>query len=101
MADYNALSASQLDITAVDRRELIDLKDVKIEANLPASDRMQCYLEQIKNPYCFLCGGIPVKVSFSSDGDELAELLKKYFITLKCNSSQGTEWRSHDAEDRR
>ena len=39
--------------------------------------------EQMKDPHCFLCGNIPVKISFASDGEELEDVLKKYFMALK------------------
>lgn len=74
---------SQLNIETVDKNDLVDIRDVTIDKNLPAPLRMLQYLEKIKNPYCFTCGGIPVKVSFSSDGSELEALLKRHFIALK------------------
>ena len=43
-------------------------------------------LEQIKNPYCFLCGETPVKIQFAPKDTEKADLgekLKRYFLTLK------------------
>lgn len=84
MVDCNCLDTlRQTDIETIDKSELVNIQDVKIDTDLPAPARMLRYLEQIKNPYCFLCGEIPVKISFSSDGDELSELLKRYFITLK------------------
>jgi len=63
--------------------ELVDIRHVKVDTDLPASLRMQKYLEQIKNPYCFLCGDTPVKITFSDTNTELPDLLRKYFITLK------------------
>lgn len=84
MLDSNQLDIlSQMDIEKIDTMQLVDVRDVKIDTSLPAHARMLSYLEQIKNPYCFLCGDIPVKVCFSADGDELDSLLKKHFITLK------------------
>lgn len=62
---------------------LINIKDVTIDTELPGRVRILRYLEQIQNPCCFLCGDIPVILRFTPDGDELAELLKHYFITLK------------------
>ena len=50
---------------------------------LSSQDRMLRYLEQIKNPYFFMCGEIAVKISFSPEGDELSEALIKYFTALK------------------
>lgn len=74
---------SQTDIATIDKTQLVNIQDVEIDTELPATVRMLRYLEQIKNPYCFLCGDIPVKVSFSSNGGELSDLLEKHFIALK------------------
>lgn len=73
----------QMDIEAIDRNELVLIQNVKIDSDLPASLRMQRYLEQIKNPYCFLCDTVPVKIRFASDGSTLADLLSIHFSNLK------------------
>lgn len=84
MLDGTALKAmSQIAIEEIDRNELVNMEEVKIDVSLPAPQRMLKYLEDIKNPYCFLCGKTPVKIRFSQDGKELAELLKEHFIALK------------------
>ena len=41
------------------------------------------YLELVKNPYYFMCGKTPVNVRFLSNGIELGEKLKLYFLGLK------------------
>lgn len=74
---------SLMDIEVIDRNELVNIKEVLIDTKLPAPERMLRYLDEIKNPYCFMCGDVPVKITFSSEGSELAELLKKHFMTLK------------------
>lgn len=84
MIDSQQLSRlSQVEIDALEKKDLVDIRDVHIDRNLPAPMRMLKYLDEIENPYCFLCGDVPVKLRFSSDGDELNTLLKSHFITLK------------------
>ncbi len=67
-------------IEEIDRSELVDIQNIKIDTQLPSDIRMLQYLEQIKNPYCFLCGDTPVRISFQEEGKELDDLLKHYFI---------------------
>ncbi|GHU79626.1 hypothetical protein FACS1894191_2860 [Clostridia bacterium] len=67
----------------IDRNALIDIKTVKIDISLPIANRMLSYLEQIKNPYCFLCGETPVKIRFSDTGKTLDEAIKGHFLGLK------------------
>ena len=84
MPVYSCLDAmSKMEIENAVKSDLADIRDVKIDGSLPEEERLRRYLEQIKNPYCFLCGEIPVKIRFSADGGELEEILKRHFIALK------------------
>lgn len=74
---------SRMEITGIDKSDLADIQSVKIDTSLPLIERMQNYLEQVKNPYCFMCGETPVQISFKSDGKGLDDLLKNYFLSLK------------------
>ena len=55
----------EVDIRTVDRSKLVDIKDVKINTDLPDEERMADFIRQIGNPYCYLCNGMVVKISFS------------------------------------
>ena len=55
----------EVDIRTVDPDTLVDIDDVKINTDLPYEERMQDYIRQIKNPYCYRCKGVVVKISFS------------------------------------
>ena len=72
-----------VDITKVDRNALVDVRSVHIDASLPGEQKMQSYLGQIKNPYCFLCGDTPVKIRFVSEEKSLKQSLYNYFVNLK------------------
>ena len=41
-----------VDLLTVDRDELVDIRDVKINTDLPQEERMKDFVKQIKNPYC-------------------------------------------------
>ena len=36
--------------------ELVDIRDVKLDSSLGQAERIQSFLQQIKNPYCFRVG---------------------------------------------
>jgi hypothetical protein len=72
-----------MEIEQISKSALVDVKTVKIDVTLPVVERMSRYLEQVKNPYCFMCGKTPVQVSFKADGRELSTLLSSYFMGLK------------------
>jgi hypothetical protein len=67
----------------IDRSQLVDIKTIRINTSLPADQRMERYLEQIRNPYCFLCGDSVVRLRFAEGGGELKSKLKNYFISTK------------------
>ena len=72
----------QTDIQTVDIQNLVDISDVKIDINMKKTDRIQNFIRDIKNPYCFRCKNTVVKVSFCSEGGSFQELLQDYFSTL-------------------
>lgn len=73
------------DITKADRNSLVKIDTVKIDASLPIEERMLSFLEQIKNPYCFLVGNAPVKVTFKDTGRTLDDAVKNFLTDLKSN----------------
>jgi hypothetical protein len=54
-----------IDIRKADKESLVDIKDVTIHTELPIEERVKDYLQQIKNPYCYLSHGVTVKISFA------------------------------------
>lgn len=77
--DLAALEA--VDIQTVSRDDLVDLKDIQIDPALPKEERIASFIRQIKNPYCYKCGNIVVKVGFE-EGSTLEEQLKTIFTTM-------------------
>ena len=43
--------------------ELVDIRDVKLDSSLGQAERIQSFLQQIKNPYCFRVGDVVVNVA--------------------------------------
>ena len=58
-------------------KELVDIKDVKIDTSLPVKERIKDYIRQIKDPYCFKSNGITVRVKFAGTRT-LEECLSSY-----------------------
>ena len=74
---------SKMDIEKADRSELVSVEEVSIDTSMPVVQRMVAYINQVKNPYCFLCGKTPVKVCFSQGDAELSKKIRNYFLGLK------------------
>lgn len=71
-----------VDIRTVDPSTLVDIRDVKVNTDLPKPERIADFIKQIKNPYCYKCGKMIVKVSFSNTGETLEDRLESYLLSL-------------------
>ncbi len=67
-----------IDPRTVDRDELVDIRDVKVNTALPQRERALDFLRQIKNPYCYKHGKYIVKVRFSDTEVSLEERIADY-----------------------
>ena len=70
------------DIKQCEPDQLVDLKSVSIDKNLPVSERMRSFVKQIKNPYLFKVDDITVKVEFSS-GKSFEDSLLTFLLAEK------------------
>ena len=61
-------SMKDVDIRSVDKSNLVDLETIQIDSSKPVQERIQSFLQQIQNPYCFRIGEVAVKVNYRSDG---------------------------------
>lgn len=70
---------SNMDCPPIDA-ELVDIRDVSVDPNLPKEERIAEFLRQIKNPYHFKCGKFTVRARYNEDGPSLEECLKQILI---------------------
>jgi len=73
---------AQTDIRTVDRDTLVERSTVKLDPGLSREDRILSFIEQIKNPYCYLDNGVVVKISFMDTDVTLEERLEEYVRNL-------------------
>lgn len=76
------LEMQSVDPLTVDRSTLVDIHDVKIDTELPLMERMRSFVEQIKNPYCYKCGKMVVKIRYSEKEATLEQRLISHFQSL-------------------
>ncbi len=53
--------------------ELVDIREVTVDKDLPKEEQIAAFLDQIKNPYRFRCGDFIVNAVFSSNGSSTLE----------------------------
>ena len=84
-----ALSLDQIeamqnvDIRTVDPTGLRDIREVKVNTDLPKRERILDFIRQIGNPYCYRHGKYVVKVSFTDTDVTLEDRMLSY-IRSKC-----------------
>lgn len=76
-------SLRDVDIRMVDPDTLRDIRDVKVNVELPKQERMLDFIKQIGNPYCYRHGKYVVKVSYTDTDVTLQDRLLSY-IRSKC-----------------
>ncbi len=66
-----------------ERSGLADLSAIHIREDLPHAEKVQAFLSDIENPYCFRCGDVPVNVRFTGGGPTLGSALQSFFSRIK------------------
>ena len=61
----------------IEASDLVDIRDVSVDKNLPKPDRIAEYIRQIKDPYSFRCGNFTVSVKYAADGPTLEDCLRR------------------------
>ena len=83
MIDKNLLEdMSHIKIKDVAPDLLQDILTVEVSGET-ASQRLESYLDQVGNPYCFRVGNTPVRISFKSCEETLDKKIKSYIMGLK------------------
>lgn len=62
------------EICACNADELVDLRNVEVDRNMPLKERTGDYIAQVGNPYLFKVGETVVKVAFGG-GKAFTEML--------------------------
>lgn len=61
---------------------LVDIREVKVDRNLPTEDRVRSYVEQVKDPYCFRVGDVKVRVSYTAGEKTLNDSFRDMFASM-------------------
>lgn len=71
-----------VNVEEVDTNSLVDIRDVKINTDLPAEERIKDFIRQIKNPYCFKYDKMVVKLNFEETDITFEDRIKDYLSLL-------------------
>ena len=77
MSNINLEAMKNIDIMAVDPSTLTDIRDVKINEDLPKTERMIDFIRQVKNPYCYKCGKTVIKNTYPNTKTTFTDRFKQ------------------------
>ena len=66
----------------INKESLVDIRDVRINQELPVTDRILQFIALTKNPYLYKYGDKVVRVSFAETEVTFEERMKGYFEML-------------------
>ena len=75
-------SMKSVDPKTVDRSTLVQRSSVRLDPTAPREDRLRDFIQQIKNPYCYLDGKTVVKISFANTDTTMEDCLEHYLRGL-------------------
>lgn len=70
----------QIDITKVERADLIDIREVQINNSQKQDGKVKDFIRQVKNPYCYKYGDYIVKINFEDTEVTLTERLREMIL---------------------
>ncbi len=76
----------KVDVRTVDVSALEDIEKIEIDSSLSAKERWIDFAEKIKNPFCFICNGMVVKVSYSEEKENLENKLVQLCMSMEGQS---------------
>ena len=85
MEEYSAEKLSEMqnvDIRTVNKDDLVDLNSVQIDGTLPIPERVNSFIQQIKNTYCFRIGDVAGKVVYKEDGPTFQQTIEDALRTV-------------------
>ena len=66
ISSFQLSKMRDIELSSCKTDTLVDLRDITIDLNKPVIDRIDSFLQQIKNPYLFKVDDVIVKVKYGS-----------------------------------
>lgn len=76
-------SFMNVNMDTVDRSKLADISTMEFDNTLPKERRPAYVLEKLKNPLCFRCGEVGIKLEFDDNAPPIQEVLTNFMIRKK------------------
>lgn len=73
----------KVDVRTVDVSALKDIEKIEIDSSLSTRERWMDFTEKIKNPFCFVCNDMVVKISYSDAKESLENKLVQLCMSME------------------
>jgi hypothetical protein len=73
----------RVNMNTVDVAKLADISALELDRALPKEKRPAYVLEKLKNPLCFRCGKMGIKLEFDDNAPPVQEVLTNFLIRKK------------------
>ena len=83
LSEMDLQELKQVDVRTVDPDTLVDIKEIEIDRTLPKGERIQEFIRQIRNPYCFRVGDMGVKLEFMDSAPPLQDCFSDFLQRKK------------------
>jgi hypothetical protein len=61
----------------MENENLADIRDVRVDADLPKKERIAEFVHQIRDPFHFKCGAFTITARFAKNGPSLEDCLQR------------------------
>ena len=86
---YDFEAMKRIDIRTINRESLVDIRNVSVDSNLPFIEKAEMFLAQIKNPYCFKCGDVIVKINYANTETTIDDCMEGFYRSLRTAKKGG------------
>ena len=83
LSEMDLQELKQVDVRTVNPDTLVDIKEIEIDRTLPKGERIQEFIRQIRNPYCFRVGDMGVKLEFLDSAPPLEDCFTDFLQRKK------------------
>ncbi len=82
LTEQELQAMQEMDIFEIDRNQLVDIDEIRIDESAPVEQRIQSFLSQAGNPYFVKSGEYVLKFQYAKDGKTVDECMVDYASKL-------------------
>lgn len=83
MNTHDLAEMARIEFDEIGKDKLTDIQSLEIKTAMSAEQKLQLYVDVMKNPYLYKVGNTPVRLRYINNGKTLHEVLERYFVKQK------------------